>query len=102
MNKEKPPVLTMAQINAIQLEKSKRGNGETVTGWCKIVAQAQYDALVAYYEPLIQQAREEVFGKIEGTYGLNRYDDKGKPFLWKIQDISASDWQALKSKHPRG
>jgi len=37
----KDTVMTLAEINKIRLSKSQEGIEETVTGWCKIIAQAQ-------------------------------------------------------------
>jgi len=85
------------------------------------IAKAQRDADVAYYEPLIQQARQEtdaisytqgvldgerkvtneIFEKIEKTYGLNHYDDEGKAELYVIQIIRADAWQSLKDEYPK-
>jgi len=39
--KDTDTVMTMATINTIMEQKSKNGDGETVTGWCRIIAKAQ-------------------------------------------------------------
>jgi hypothetical protein len=52
----KPEILSDEQItNAIDKAIIERRN---ITSW-RVTAQAQLDADVAYYEPLIQQAKEE-------------------------------------------
>jgi len=86
------------------------------TGWVKRGMKAQRDADVAYYEPLIQtdaisytqgvldgerKVTNEIFEKIEKTYGLNHYDDEGKAELYVIQIIHADAWQSLKDEYPK-
>ena len=66
---------------------------------CLEIAQAQRDADAAYYEPLIQQAKEEVadkiFEEIEKEYMIK--DSPNPDFLRNgIVILSPEQWQALK------
>lgn len=77
----------------------------------KRVAQAQRDADVAYYEPLIQQARrevaEEIFEKLEclglglasHQYGLDHYDKKGNEVMIHLPDCAKCRIERLKAKY---
>lgn len=66
---------------------------------------AQRDADVAYYEPLIQQAKEEerreIFEKIEGQW----HSDSAHAISVVIRlgkYMNKAEWQALKDKYPKG
>jgi len=56
----------------------------------------QRDADVAYYEPLIQQARQEIFEEIERHYSY--LGDCGVG----IDNILSDEWQSFKSKYIGG
>jgi hypothetical protein len=62
---EKPPILSDEQIrflrDATNTQESKLLLGNTTILCERAIVQVQYDALVAYYEPLIQQVAREIF-----------------------------------------
>jgi len=55
--------------------------------------QAQRDADVAYYEPIIQQAAREIFEEID-----EKYWHQGSNNVWYVY-MSDEEWQSLKSKY---
>jgi len=60
MNKEKPPMLSDEQMSAVKFDMgSPWGLVDRYTVG-KAVAQAQLDVCVAHYEPIVQQAKENV------------------------------------------
>ena len=117
MNKEKPPVLKKKKIAEV-INKSDADNDEF---WIpedsfERVAQAQRDADAAYYEPIIQQARQEtdaisytqgvldgekkvareIFKEIERTYpAITKVLNRLTPY----RRIS---WDEFKSKYLEG
>jgi len=93
--KEKPPVLSEAQIDqAWPLEAAWQPPFtwqkvlEEVTRCARMVAEAQRDADVAYYEPIIQAEIEGLFETIEAMY------PELKQGYWE-----SKNWQSLKSKY---
>jgi hypothetical protein len=90
----------MAEINAIYLQKSMTGDGETTTGWCKIMAKAQLEHDAAYYEPLIKQARQdtarEIFNLIERI--KNPYDVINQKEYYGFEKATRDIRQSLKNR----
>jgi len=143
MNKEKPPLLSEKKlIEIIQpIFESSLNNGVTPTNWGMAVKKigkafslankkgivAQRDADVAYYEPLIQQAKDDSWsngntaGVLQGDRRVvkaiqqakeevareifEEIDSKflliARPFTERRDIIveQPKEWQALKDKH---
>jgi len=96
--KEKPDVLNdrallVAYENAISPSKQWKGDLDRVRR--KAIAQAQRDADVALYEPLIQQAKfEEIKGLFETIEAM--YPELQQVY-WK-----SKGWQSLKGEYAKG
>jgi len=93
----KPEILSDEQI-VIILDKAHKPCPMEFKDEPKIraVAQAQLDVAVAHYEPLIQQARQEVAREIFEE--IESYLIMDNPY-WLIP---RERWQALKSKYTEG
>ncbi len=72
----KDTVMTMAEINQIRIKES--GEGQTVTGWCKIIAKKQADISWKAGE---QEGRREVVKCLQGmSLFLGESPVEGKPY----------------------
>jgi len=98
---EKPPVLSDESIKVVIPRYNRIDACVCELNDIKAIAQAQYDALVAYYEPLIQQTKEEVAREILEV-AESRCVHLHSRYRHQPQRLCEECWQSLKSKHLKG
>ena len=101
MNK-KPPILNIALAEADKC-RGWESDRKRFIDW-KLECQRDND--VAYYEPIIQQARREIFAEIEeSSHTLSLENSEGEEHYLDTLDVDEGDriinkevWQSLKDK----